>query len=185
LNQTVTFNERQAIKEYIDYLKQDNERLTQVYREQRDRNMMEYKEAMKRLRVLDEIDRKIDQPSELPVLELTPVANVNQDLQQMIDQRNKEKGETKPFEYDRQKEEVRERVYRANRKSPRNNIKELTNEIASYLKEEGVPKKASEIIKSLRNNGTKLNNPYNILARAKEYDPRIEMITKGIYQYKH
>jgi hypothetical protein len=194
MERTITFNERKAIEEYIEYLKKDNDRITAMYREQREKNMLEYKEAIKRIRVLDEIDRQIEKPAVQAVEEekTTVTAGIQPlSLQEAIEQYNKEReleSKDKPFEYNSQAEQRRTQQYaetnRKNKRAKRIDTSVVAKDIASFLKERGVPTKANEITKHLRELGYKLNNPYLVLKRVKEYDPKVEMVTKGFYQYR-
>lgn len=195
MERTITFNERKAIEEYIEYLKKDNDRITAMYREQRERNMLEYKEAIKRIRVLDEIDRQIEKPTVQAVEEEKTTETVGAkplSLQEAIEQYNKEReleSKDKPFQYDSQAEKDKTRKYNETTKrsyrSQRIDTSVVAKDIASFLKDRGVPTKANEITKHLRDLGYKLNNPYLVLKRVKEYDPKVEMVTKGFYQYKY
>jgi len=194
MERTITFNERKAIEEYIEYLKKDNDRITAMYREQREKNMLEYKEAIKRIRVLDEIERKIEKAeAPAPVIQETkPSEPQGMTLEEAIQQYNKEReleSKDKPFQYDSQAEQRRTQQYnettRKNRRAKRIDTKVVAKDIEAFLKEKGVPTKANEITKHLRDLGYKLNNPYLVLKRVRDSDSNVEMVVKGFYQYKH
>jgi len=187
----VTFNERQAIKEYIDYLKKENDRTTEMYRESRERYMSEYKEAIQRLRVLDDIDRKIEKAeAPAPVIqEAAPSEPQGMSLQEALELYNKER-QSEPtsddiaFEYNRQEEEKKEQLYKARKYVKLLDHKQLTEEIASILKKAGRPIKSSELKKQLTAMDYPVTNIYSVLQSAMIYDPKIEQAMRGYYQYK-
>lgn len=196
MERTVTFNERQAIEDLLQYLRKDKDRLVEMFREQMDRNMMEQKEAIKRLRVLDEIDRKILEPVLPPITEALPTSVVidgGASIKEMVDNFNKnreeqEKDTPKPFVYDREKERMNEQKYRANKRAYRKgtpvDMEVVTKETVEFLKETGRPVKTKEVLENLRSNGHKLNSPYSVFQQIREREPRIQSVTKGFYQYK-
>lgn len=80
---SVTFNERQAIQEYIKYIQEERTRLTVNYNNQMDKLLEEYKEAMSRLSKLDDIEGRPTQRWE-PALTLkipTPPSTVEEEVQ--------------------------------------------------------------------------------------------------------
>jgi len=187
----VTFNERQAIKEYIDYLKKENDRVTEMYRESRERYMSEYKEAIQRLRVLDDIDRKVEKAeAPAPVIqEAAPSEPQGMSLEEALELYNKER-QSEPtsddiaFEYNRQEEEKKEQLYKARKYVKLLDHKQLTEEIASILKKAGRPIKSNELKKQLNAMDYPVTNIYSVLQSAMIYDPKIEQAMRGYYQYK-
>jgi len=187
----VTFNERQAIKEYIDYLKKENDRVTEMYRESRERYMSEYKEAIQRLRVLDDIDRKVEkEEAPAPVIqEAAPSEPQGMSLQEALELYNKERqseltSDDIAFEYNRQEEEKKEQLYKEKKYVRLLDHKQLTEEIASILKKAGRPIKSSELKKQLNAMDYPVTNIYSVLQSAMIYDPKIEQAMRGYYQYK-
>mgnify|MGYP001091113174 CR=1 FL=1 len=187
----ITFNERQAIKEYIDYLKKENDRVTEMYRESRERYMSEYKEAIQRLRVLDDIDRKVEkEEAPAPVIQETePPKAETITLQEALEMyRDKKESESttddKAFEYNRQEEEKKEQLYKEKKYARLLDHKQLTQEIASILKKAGRPIKSNELKKQLNAMDYPVTNIYSVLQSAMIYDPKIEQAMRGYYQYK-
>ncbi|AIW03468.1 hypothetical protein CPT_Moonbeam70 [Bacillus phage Moonbeam] len=186
-----TFNERRAIEEYIDYLKKENDRFTEMYRASREHNMKEYKEAIQRLRVLDDIERKIEK-EEVPTLvaqEASPSKDQGMSLREALDQYNKEReaehtDNDKAFEYNRQEEEKKEQLYKEKKYVKLLDHKQLTEELAVILKKAGRPIKSSELKKQLNDEGYPVTNMYSVLQSAMIYDPKIEQAMRGYYQYK-
>jgi len=59
----------------------------------------------------------------------------------------------------------------------------IAHEIASYLKETGIPTRTIDIQNHMEQKGYILNNPTNYVNRAMEINKRIERVSWGFYQY--
>jgi hypothetical protein len=64
------------------------------------------------------------------------------------------------------------------------NTKEVAYEVRTILKDAGRPVKTSDLIEQLKQTGIEIANPYTLLTRVKQQDPRIEKASFGYYQYK-
>ncbi|AIW03325.1 hypothetical protein CPT_Mater168 [Bacillus phage Mater] len=222
-------NERQAIEGYIEYIKEERTRvsnlfrdmvaermkLEEMYKNQMDSLMRDYKAQLDRLRQLDEIDNaRMEEEVKLaslvappaPAQEIKPVIQeikpqvqeIKSDVQAEIDKavalRNASLKEQKPagapFKYDPEKERIRERDYRerVSKKGKRGTVLDMakvTRDVVDYLKSRGTPVKTKEILNHLRNNGHTLNSPYEVFRRVRDNNPKIQSITHGFYQYKY
>lgn len=179
----ITFNERKALQDKIDYLKQERARAVEMYREAMDFYMREYKESIDRIRQLDEIEATAAKPIQ-PIIQ-----EVNAEtLEEMIAKRNGEKEKKEStFVYNREKQlikdfEYKERVAKSGRRAPRQNIKEMAEEVKEFMKEKGRPVKTKEILNFLRENS--YNVSYPTIQKIREYAPQIQSLTHGYYQYK-
>lgn len=218
---SVTFTEREALRQLIEYIKDERARLWD-----------EYIKAVGRLAELDRLDNvhpeiKLEVPKtpvqipevkvESPIVTQVIENNVEEELedeQQELDEYkglpladavakwNSERGfgaieedkqnQTSLFkasdieatkDYDNR---VNSAVKLHRKRSKQRDIKVLTKDIVSILKEAGRPLKTKDIIDSLEERvGVELKNPYNILSLAKKYEPKIESVKYGFYQYKY
>ncbi|QDP42859.1 hypothetical protein HWC53_gp230 [Bacillus phage vB_BmeM-Goe8] len=232
---SVTFTERKALEEYIQYIKEERARQEARHAEQMDKLMEEYRGTIQRLSKLDEIDNvhpvqaavvtpikttpkedivKLIEESEEEeveqvkdpepeVIEVTQVPDEpkqeqtkEESLVEAVERFNKrffeplkEEIDNKPINYDSAKEAVKEHEYKKSRKyrsrtSSQRDVRTITTEIVSYLKQAGIPIKTSQIIKHLKNKGHKMSSPYALIYQAKNYDPKIQSAGFGYYQYK-
>ncbi|QIA28691.1 hypothetical protein [Phage f2b1] len=185
----ITFNERKALQDKIEYLKQERARAVEMYRESMDFYMKEYKESIDRIRQLDEIEATANKP--VPEVVQPLAATPAQDIFDLISERNKqqeaEKKKESTFVYNREKQlvkdfEYRERVAKTGRRAPRQDIKAMAEEVKEFLKEKGRPVKTKEILNFLRENN--YNVSYPTIQKIRGYVPQIQSLTHGYYQYK-
>jgi hypothetical protein len=190
---SVTFTERKALEKYIDYIVEERSRLLE-----------EYKAALSRLSKLDDIDnvhpevpKKVEQsaPAQTPTKQMeveivTPQENPINSLEDAIAALQTMNTETlldpKPV-YDREKEIIKD-IDRKNSpvksKSTQRDIKKITQEVVSILKDVGRPIKTRDLIKKLEEKGYDVSSPYGMLNQAKGYEPKIQQVSHGYYQYK-
>jgi hypothetical protein len=187
----VTFTERKALEKYIDYIVEERSRLLE-----------EYKTAMARLSKLDDIDN-IHPEVPKPVVQSAPATTpVKKAEPEMVTPQNSPINsldeaiaalqvldmETNPAPvYDRQKEIVKD-IDRKNSpvksKSTQRDIKKITQEVVSILKDVGRPIKTRDLIKKLKDKGYDVSSPYGMLNQVKGYEPKIQQVSHGYYQYK-
>jgi hypothetical protein len=189
---SVTFTERKALEQYIEYIVEERSRLLE-----------EYKSAMARLSKLDDIDnvhpeipKKVEQsaPALSPAKQLipemvTPQAGPINSLEEAIEALQVMNGaptEDKQV-YDRQKEIIKD-IDRKNSpvksKSTQRDIKKIAQEVVNILKDVGRPIKTRDLIKRLEEKGHKVSSPYGMLNQVKGYEPKIQQVSHGYYQYK-
>lgn len=240
---SITFTERKALEEYIEYIKEERARQTATYEEERarqearhaeqmDKLMEEYRGIIQRLSRLDEIDnvhpvqsavvtpikttskedivKLIEESEEEQVKDPEPeVKEVTQvpdepkqeqtkeeSLAEAVERFNKrffeplsKEVDPEPINYNHAKELVKDHEYKKARRnrnstSTQRDVKTLSKEIVSFLKQVGRPVKTSQIIKHLKDKGHKMSSPYALLYQAKSYEPKIQSASFGYYQYK-
>jgi hypothetical protein len=186
---SVTFTEREALRQMIEY-----------YKEERNRLLEEMTKATGRLSELDKLDNVHPeyQPKEGIVEEketqTEPTSN-RMSLEEAIEKHNKlyePDKEIKPngnlsLEIDRCKASDKEKnkvTKVPTKRGHYQDVKLISKDIAVILKEAGRPMKTSEIIKKLEEKGIKHKNPYTLLQQAKGYEPKIDKAHFGYYQYK-
>jgi len=184
----ITFNERKALQDKIEYLKQERARAVEMYRESMDFYMREYKESIDRIRQLDEIEATAATPVQPePQVQVQPIIQEvsAETLEEMIAKRSEKKEPT--FIYNREKQlvkdfEYNERVAKSGRRAPRQDIKAMAEEVKEFMKDKGRPVKTKEILNFLRENS--YNVSYPTVQKIREYAPQIQSLTHGYYQYK-
>lgn len=174
----VTFSEREALKHLIIYIQQE-----------RDRLLDEYTKAVNRLSELDRIDNSIQHREE----------NIEMSLEEAIDKHNKENGyldvtdETtkNSIEYDGDREYYKDYDNKNNRvtkipskSSKYQDVRRVSQDVVSILKEKGTPIKTKDLIVEMSNRGIKTSSPYVLLNQIRRYQPRIERVDFGYYQYR-
>lgn len=179
---SVTFTERKALEQYIQYLQEERARL-----------LVEYKGAMVRLSKLDELDNvhpekpiveKVEEKiveNEKPITSLEDAISAIQDLNGSF-----EEEEVDP-KYAREKEALKDLDNRNKPIKSRSNqdVKKVTQAAVSILKEAGIPIKTSKLMSMLKEQGFRINSPYSMMAQIRGYEPRITQASHGYYQYKY
>jgi transcriptional regulator of acetoin/glycerol metabolism len=200
-----TFTEREAQREYIDFIKQEITRLNG-----------EYKLALDRIRQLDEIEAKAAAPVPTPSqgMDYDSVALVSvaeqakesaMSLEEAIQRHNQIHQPDNSIEtpscnldpkinltvkesprFTKQVEELKDKDQKkaGKRQSSQRDIKKVTADIISILKEAGAPMKTKRLIEALEEKGYDMYSPYVVINQAKAYDPRIDSASFGYYQYK-
>jgi hypothetical protein len=191
---SVTFTERKALEKYIEYIVEERARLLE-----------EYKSTLGRLSKLDDIDN-VHPENPTPVVQsapaLTPAKNIVPEvvtpqensissLEEAIEALRaihpQEAVDSNPVKYDRQKEIIKD-IDRKNSPikstSSQRDIKKITQEVVAILKEEGRPIRTRTIIKKLEERGVNASSPYSLLNQARGYEPKIQQVSHGYYQYK-
>lgn len=180
----VTFTEREALRQMIEYIKDERSRLWD-----------EYVKITTRLSELDEIDN-VHPPKEevkqepMSLLEAINVHNQvygspdeDTDLEEIVEepqikQRNSEIQTYK--DYDNSK-----RVTKNNMKNSRyRDVQAISKDAVVILKEAGRPMRTKELIATLKGAGVSVHSPYALIQQIREYEPRIERVKFGYYQYR-
>ncbi|QIW88683.1 hypothetical protein P59_086 [Bacillus phage P59] len=190
---SVTFTERKALEKYIEYIVEERTRLLE-----------EYKSAMSRLSKLDDIDNvhpeiteKVEQsapalsPAKQIIPEMVPAQpgpiNSLEEAIEALQAINGVPDSEDKYVYDRQKEIIKD-IDRKNSpvksKSTQRDIKKITQEVVNILKDAGRPVKTRDIIKKLEEKGHKVSSPYGMINQVKGYEPKIQQVSHGYYQYK-
>jgi predicted RNase H-like nuclease len=92
--------------------------------------------------------------------------------------------------YDSEKETLREKDYSKRavkvptKKSNYRDVKVVASEVVAILKTVGRPIKTAELIKKMREADIDTSSPYALLNNVRKYEPRIQKIGFGFYQFK-
>lgn len=174
------YTERKALKDYIDWIKEERRRLSD-----------EYWNAVERLRELDDVDRK-EQPIDLneklfdtintlsKMIPSVPVEKVVSELKTDLSVPTTKNEIVSYTDIDDQRQRDKKRSGTV-RKS-RINYDMLTNEIINFMDEKGIPVNLSTITKHLVSKGLTLSNPTIMMNKAMEVNHKIQRISKGVYQ---
>jgi len=193
-NMETLFTERKALKEYMDWIKEERRRLTD-----------EYWKALNELKNLDEkLEKSLDGPSDT----IDRLLNLTESQKESVDNLSKlipsipvevaidhwkEMNDThvsdepvNEFFTNRQVEEEKEKDEKTQpvKIKKRTDVRTLAFEVANYLKEQGVPVKMGKICEFMETKAHKIHNPTSMMVQVMNYEPRIERAKKGFYQYK-
>lgn len=205
----ITFTEREALKDYLEYIRQELGRLNG-----------EYRTTLDRLARLDEIDNvhpvnlskqvkvhapvqevedsETNKPESKSEVETKDESNVKPaednsegsvfKLAELLRKANEERGlvetEEKPSQVNTIVKRIPTTIREKNRASKYRDVQIIAKDIVSILKEAGVPIKVSEIMEKLKEKGVRTNSPYSLMDRARKYEPSIKKAKFGYYQYK-
>jgi hypothetical protein len=193
-----TFTERQAQREYIDYIKQEIARLNG-----------EYKLALDRIRQLDEIEAKSAVSAAVVTLEPNEDnTSATMTIEEAIEKHNSNHFEvpaqvpqivtneftvgvngepaTSRSQFIQQIEELKDKDDRKNpmRASGRRDVKKIASEAVAILKDAGVPMKTKKLMEILKDKGYNTSSPYVLMNQMKSHEPKIQQAKHGYYQYK-
>ena len=164
------FTERQALKEYTEWLREERRRLGQ-----------EYWKAMERLRTLDEQQNVLSESEEIidKLSEAISLFSNSKSKPKTVTLKQIEKeNPISPQDIEREKD-------RAFKKRRRNNdISVVAKMVLIYLKEKGVPVSLKEIDEFLKSNEVFVANPTSTMNKVRVYEPSVEKASRGYYQSK-
>lgn len=218
---SVTFTEREALRQLIEYIKEERARLWE-----------EYIKATRRLSELDKLDNIHPENKQPITINLEPIGFTKEEpehaqegeqqelkdiqvtadleiddeddwlkeyegltLEQTIEKFNRDNGidladDAKKDTISKVEIEIakdydeKSRPVKTNTKTSfYKDIKTITQDVVSILKEAGRPIRTREVIKQLEDRGIVVNNPYSLLTETRKYDPRIQNVKFGYYQY--
>lgn len=190
--ESAMYTERQALKEYVSFLKEERVRISS-----------EYWQALERLKQLDEKLNAQHEPSELVVKMLEVIEKQNDTIDQLkllipsvsIEQAIQNIKHVEVVEavqevavstqHIEQQKEADEKKSIMKRKK-KSDMRSLAYELANFLKNKGTPVKMAHIVEHMRtlNNFRVPKNPTNTMNQIITYEPKIERIGKGYYQYR-
>lgn len=187
------FTERKALKEYMDWIKEERRRLTD-----------EYWKALNELKNLDEkLEKSLNGPSDT----IDRLLNLTESQKESVDNLSKlipsipvevaidhwkkmndahvDDEPVNKFFTNRQVEEEKEKDEKTQpvKRRKRIDVRTLAFEVANYLKEQGVPIKMSKIHEFMETKVYKIHNPTSMMVQVMNYEPRIERAKRGFYQY--
>lgn len=172
------FNEREAIREYLVWIREERRKLSD-----------DYWKGIERLRELDSLEREIEKETELAINEtkqeeltlIQAIEKASREYGVRIESENKaNKVDAKDIELLKEKDDNNLVI----KKRKNNDIQLIANEVATYLKERGIPTSTKEIHSYLESKGYKISNTTSTINRVIIYQPKIERISRGFYQYR-
>ena len=181
----VTFTEREALRQMMNYIKEERQRLWE-----------EYVKATNRLAELDKIEGTVEEVKEKPVEdEIVKGVVESMTLTEAIELHNKQRGiKEEPVketvynsdmerykDFDNSKRVVRTPIKR----SKYRDVKSISKTAVAILKEAGRPLKTAELIEGLEKRGINVNTPYVLIQQIRTYEPKIERVKFGYYQYRY
>lgn len=177
------FNERKALQEHIQYLREERRRLGDEIWKAHER-LKQLDEAAQHPEVLEKMYNTVERLEKLlPTMNAVQTIE-NSELPSNLILDTPEEMEAKISNYEIELE--KEKVFRASRmkKGTQTDVKELAVVILNYLKERGIPVKTSEIRGYLEEHGITHKNMTNTMNQVMNYQPKIERVSKGYYQVK-
>lgn len=166
------FTERVALREYLEFLREERERIT-----------TEYWNTLNRLRELDEKEERETQGQKFNVPEKgSSFQDAVEAMNNLDEDDNVE--QTRISQQDIEEMKDYDEVTVSVKRSRRNDIKSLSYQVASYLKNSPVPVKMSELKEFMEDQGHKTKNPTDLMNHIMEYHPRVERVSRGYYQYR-
>lgn len=162
------YTERQAIKEYIEYLQRNIERMNE-----------EYKNSIQRLAELDQMEGVYGASREESAA-TTATNDLNFDLDAPAGVET-----TYPSKRTIEIEAAKDKEDYTKRRGSRQDIQSITKGLVYVLKAKGRPLKKEELFDLYEKEfETKVKSKGNVLRMARDYDPRIEQASWGYYQYR-
>lgn len=119
-----------------------------------------------------------------------PFMSVADAIEQLNQQRDLEDENKDSWAYDSEKEVLREKDYSKRavkvptKKSSYRDVKVVASGVVSILKEIGRPIKTADLIKRMREADIDTSSPYALLNNVRKYEPRIQKIGFGFYQFQ-
>lgn len=194
-----TYTERKALKEYIEWIREERRKLSDEYwksierlrelDEKAEQDLKEYPEVIDKLvHVIEKqtitVRKMNEQIPQVPLEEAVKQFNVTHAGDEGIESFNEKYPTITQLdrEIERQKD-ADERNSKLKRRKQQDG-REIANEIVSYLKASGQPVKMKEVTKYLEEKGYKISNPTIAMNTTMMYESRVERVTKGYYQYR-
>jgi hypothetical protein len=181
------YTEREALKEYIEFIKEERRKLGE-----------EYWKAIQRLK---EIDSSIANSNEMPADILSKLVEVVSNQNQTVEKLNQiippvpveaviefyqsETTTTSKISVDQiEREKEKDEHFQPVKKANRVDRKDLAYKIAGFLKEMERPVQSKEIKGFLEEEGFKFQNVSEVMKTSMEHHQRIDRAMRGYYQYK-
>lgn len=186
------YTERQALQEYIEWIKDERRRLSGEYWKaiERLRELDSKVEATEGSEVVNKLVSVVERQNEVvsKLNEVMPHVPANVVAEYWEKNISKEvtyteevaAAMTDEIEFEKDKAERQAPVKR----SKKQDIKTLSYEIASFIKEQGVPVRTAQIREHFEGKGYRLANPTAMMNKVMEYHDKVERVSRGFYQYR-
>jgi hypothetical protein len=181
------YTEREALKEYIEYIREERKRLGE-----------EYWKAIQRLKEIDSNHSPDQLPSDILSKLIEVVEKQNSTVEKLNEIippvpveavvelfHNETTTTTSKISTDKiEREKEKDEYFQPIKKQTRTSRKDLANRIGSFLKEMERPAQAKEIKEFLEEEGYKFQNISEVMRSTMEYNSRVDRAMRGYYQYK-
>jgi regulator of replication initiation timing len=127
---------------------------------------------------------------EQPIQQLESHMSLSDAIEKLNQQLDLEDENKDSWVYESEKETLREKDYNKRavkvptKKSNYRDVKVVASEVVAILKTVGRPIKTAELIKKMREADIDTSSPYALLNNVRKYEPRIQKIGFGFYQFK-
>ncbi|APZ82542.1 hypothetical protein Goe24_00790 [Bacillus phage vB_BsuM-Goe24] len=185
-----TFTEREAIEMKLKYILEERTRLSD-----------QFNFYLDRLRELDSMDSSKLSKTEATVevakhgetMSLDEAIKKHNEAAEKYDESPKVQADHKDEEHKKESPKNEKKTKRkkesgrgkGSRNNPYRDIKKISYQVASILKEAGKPVKLADLMKELQSRGVSTHSPHMLMIHIQKYQPKVQKAAFGYYQYNH